>query len=279
MKRRHRDASTGDLTTQLQPLMDDDAFLTDLSNGIDPSDGSDELAALFLELRDDIEQQMPPAPLIEGADEEPAVISLASRRRQRRGRPFVSGLIGAAAATLVIAGSGSMIYNASPGSPLWGLSSTLFSDRAAVVELAGTLEEIDSRAAEGDIDGTRELLEEARRVVQNLRDAQTPAEETPRQLPGATVTATTTATRPGETVTRDPAEPVTEVVTETERHTETATETATATVTVTQGPPPIRENPIPLPTDVEPVPLPDPIVPLPAPVDPLPTLAPPQVQQ
>lgn len=268
MKRRHTDAATGDITTQLKPLMDDDAFLTDLSQGIDPSDGADDLAALFLELREDVERQMPPAPLIEGADEEPVVISLASRRRARRGRPFVSGLIGAAAATLVIAGSGSMIYNASPDSPLWGMSSALFSDRAAVVELAGTLEEIDSRAAEGDIDGTRELLEEARRVVQNLRDAQSPAEPATRE-PGTTVTATTTATLPGATVAPEPVAPTTETFTETAHH----TETATATVTVTQGPPPIRDNPLPVP--VEPVPLPEPV----DPVEPATTLAPPQIQE
>ncbi|NLA55227.1 MAG: hypothetical protein GX859_02835 [Corynebacterium humireducens] len=271
MKRRHPDATAGDITTQLKPLMDDDAFLTELSQGLDPSDGTDELAALFLELREDVEKQMPPAPLIEGADEEPVVISLAARRRARRGRPFVSGLIGAAAATLVIAGSGSMIYNATPGSPLWGMSSALFSDRAAVVELAGTLEEIDSRAAEGDIDGTRELLEEARRVVQNLRDAQSPTEQqTPRE-PGTTVTATTTATLPGETLAPEPVDPTTETVTE------TAHQTTTATVTVTQGPPPIRDNPLPNP--VEPVPLPEPVDPVePAPTV-APTLAPPQIQE
>lgn len=267
MKRRHRDANEGDITTQLGPLVDDDAFLTALSEGVDPT-GGDELAALFLELRDDVERQMPPAPLIEGADEEPAVISLASRRNRhaaRSGRPFVSGLLGAAAATLVIAGSGSLLYNATPDSPLWGLSSSLFSDRAAVVELAGTLEEIDSRAAEGDMDGTRKLLEEARRVVANLKDSQ----ETPR-APGTT--ATTTVTRPGTPTTHQPtAEAVTETVTETSHHVETQTETATATVTVTEGPPPVRPNPLPTPT--EPVPVD------PDPSDPIPTLDPPQIQE
>ncbi len=277
MKRRHTDATTGDITTQLEPLMDDDAFLTELSQGLDPSDGTDELAALFLELREDVEKQMPPAPLIEGADEEPRVISLAARRRPRRGRPFVSGLIGAAAATLVIAGSGSMIYNATPGSPLWGVSSALFSDRAAVVELAGTLEEIDSRAAEGDIDGTRALLDEARRVVRNLREAQEPDKQPVTRGPDNTVTATTTATLPREPRTPEPVDPVTETVTETAHR----TETATVTVTVTQGPPPIRENP--LPTPVRPTPLPEPSAPV-TPVDPvdgtpLPTLAPPQIQE
>lgn len=270
MNRRHRDADTGDITSQLKPLTDDDAFLSDLSRGIDPSEGTDELAGLLLALREDVEKQMPPAPVIEGADEEPAVISLADRRRRRRSRPLLSGLIGAAAATLVIAGSGAAIYNATPGSPLWGISSTLFSDRAAVVELAGTLEEMDSLAAEGDMDGTRQLLEEARRLLRDgdNRDPRT-GEPT---APGTTTsvvqnptTATTTVTRP-EDVPAEPSAP--ETVTETA----VVTETSVATVTVTQGPPPVRPNPLPVPTPQEPVD--------PAPGDgaaPTPTLAPPQV--
>ncbi|MDO5670703.1 MAG: hypothetical protein Q4G50_11985 [Corynebacterium sp.] len=266
MKRRHRNANEGDITTQLGPLVDDDAFLTELSQGNDPSDGADELAALFLELRDDVEKQMPPAPLIEGADEEPVVISLASRRRARAGRPFVSGLLGAAAATLVIAGSGSLLYNATPESPLWGVSSALFSDRAAVVELAGTLEEIDSRAAEGDMDGTRALLEEARRMVSNVRDEQ--ATTTTQRVPREQATVTTTVTTPAT----GQAEPATETVTETAHHTETAT------VTVTEGPAPVRPNPLPVPT--EPSPLPDPLLPgNPGGGEELPTLQPPQIQE
>jgi len=267
MKRRHRNANEGDITTQLGPLVDDDAFLTELSQGIDPSDGADELAALLLGLRDDVEKQMPPAPLIEGADEEPVVISLASRRNRRSaraGRPFVSGLLGAAAATLVIAGSGSLLYNATPDSPLWGVSSALFSDRAAVVELAGTLEEIDSRAAEGDMDGTRALLEEARRMVSNVRDEQ--AQETTQRAPREQATVTATVTSPA---TVQPAEPATETVTETAHHTETAT------VTVTEGPGPVRPNPLPTPT--EPTPLPDPTQP--GDGGEVPTLQPPQIQQ
>ncbi|MDO5511588.1 hypothetical protein [Corynebacterium sp.] len=265
MKRRRKEANETDITSQLGPLVDDDAFLTALSEGRDPSDGSDDLAALFLELREDVEQQMPPAPLIEGADEEPEVISLASRRRSRAGRPFVAGLLGAAAATLVIAGSGSLLYNATPDSPLWGVSSTLFSDRAAVVELAGTLEEIDSRAAEGDMDGTRALLEEARRVVSDLRDAQTDGTQQAPRVP-----ATTTVTRPVTPTVQPP-----ETVTETAHHTATETATETATVTVTQNPPPVRPNPLPEPS--EPIPLPT--DPNPFPGEPIPSLDPPQIQE
>lgn len=290
MERHHRDADVGDVTGQLQPLMDDDAFLTALSRGTDPSGGDDELAALFLELREDVEKQMPPAPLIEGADEGPTVIPLASRRRARKGRPFLAGLLGAAAATLAIAGSGSMLYNATPDSPLWGLSSAVFSDRAAVVELAGTLEEIDSRAAEGDMDGTRQLLEEARRVLRELQNApaESPAQQEAPRAPG--VTATTTVVRPGEPGSVAPeAPPATETVTETDVRTETVTATTTAratattTATVTETPP-LRPNPLPAPVETAPVepsaaPLPvDPSPVDPAPVDPAPTLAPPQIQ-
>ncbi|MCS5478537.1 hypothetical protein NYP18_02595 [Corynebacterium sp. YIM 101645] len=273
MKRRQKDASVGDVTSQLQPLVDDDAFLTELSRGVDPSDGTDELAALFLELRDDVEKQMPPAPLIEGADKEPEVVSLASRRRGRQGRPFLSGIIGAAAATLVIAGSGSLLYNATPDSPLWGLSSTLFSDRATVVELAGALEEIDSRAAEGDMDGTRALLEEARRL---LADA-TVERQAPQQAPRVTTTTVIPPVEPAPPVTREPA---------TETVTETSVQTETATVTVTQTPPPVRPNPLPIPVEPAPAPaptnpttpVPDPGSPDPGDQDPAPTLAPPQIQ-
>lgn len=286
MKRHQKDADVGDITTQLEPLVDDDAFLTALSRGTDPSDGDDELAALLLELRENVERQMPPAPLIEGADEAPAVISLAARRRARNGRPFLAGLLGAAAATLVIAGSGSLLYSATPDSPLWGLSSTLFSDRAAVVELAGTLEEIDSRAAEGDMDGTRQLLDEARRVLQDLQNtpADRPVQQPAPRAPG--VTATTTVILPGEPGSAAPEAPVTETVTETTVRTETATATATVTETVSPSPAPLRPNPLPVPVPVEPAPAPRPVDPLPAdpapvdpsPVDPAPTLAPPQIQ-
>lgn len=279
MKRHQSGTDVGDITTQLQSLVDDDTFLTELSQGIDSSDGRDELAALFLGLRDDVEKPMPPAPLIEGADAQPMVISLDSRRRTRNGRPFLSGIIGAAAATLVIAGSGSMVYNATPDSPLWGLSSSLFSDRAAVVELAGTLEEIDSRAAEGDMDGTRELLDEARLVLRNLQNvpADRPAQQEAPRAPGTTVT--TTVVRPGEPGVGVAEAPAAETVTETS----VRTETATATVTVTQTPPPLRPNPLPAPVEPSPLPLPLPSPADPVPVDPTtvipaPTLAPPQIQ-
>ena len=129
------------LADQLQPLVDDDAFLTELSKGTDPSDGQDDLAELLLELKGDVDKQMPPAPLVEGADAEPEVIDLGQARKRRRGGPIVHGLIGAAAATLVIAGAGGAMLHAGTFDN---------GDKTRNVELAGTLEEMESRAAEGD---------------------------------------------------------------------------------------------------------------------------------
>ena len=47
-----------DLTEQLQPLVDDDAFLTELSKGNAPSDRQDDLAELLLELKGDVDKQL-----------------------------------------------------------------------------------------------------------------------------------------------------------------------------------------------------------------------------
>ena len=222
---------------QLQPLVDDDAFLTSLSEGTDPSDGGDELAGLLLELRGDVNKQMPPAPLIEGADEEPEVISLSAARRRRRGKPLMHGLIGAAAATLLIAGSGAVIVNAGPGSPLYGVNQSLFGaddQDVSVVELAGTLEEMEKRSAEGDMDGTRQLLEEARKMVDQAKKDR--AEQTARpakQQTRTTVTETHTVEKPAEVeeAEQQPQEPIT--VTQVE----TAVSTVVVTSTVTAGNP------------------------------------------
>ena len=218
---------------QMQPLVDDDAFLTTLSQGTDPSDGADELAGLLLELRGEVTAQMPPAPLIEGAEEEPEVISLGAARRRRRGKPLMYGLVGAAAATLLIAGSGAVLVNAGPGSPLYGVNQSLFgSDEQNVsVELAGTLEEMEKRSAEGDMDGTRQLLEEARKMVdqakQDRAEQSGQAGRATREKTPATVTATTTVetTAPAEEKPQEQQEPVTV--------TQTQTETAVSTVVVT----------------------------------------------
>jgi len=267
------------MAEQLQPLIDDDAFLTELSLGNDPSDGADELAALFLELREDVERQMPAAPKVEGADLEPEVISLSSaRKRRRRNRPLMSGLIGAAAATVLIAGSGAAIYNAGPGSPLYGMNQSLFSSSDdAFVELASTLEEMDAAAASGDLAGTRALLEEARnlaaRAQGDRRAAESEASEASRasRANKANTTTVTETVRAPETSPKSQT-PEPSATTETETTTTTVveryTDTVVETTTVYDNTVP---NPLPSPTD-NPEPTEDPD-------NPDDGLAPPQVQR
>lgn len=216
-----------DAANQLGPIVDDDAFIDELSRGTAPTDG-DELAGLLLGLREDVEEDIPDAPTVLPAP-------------QRRGRPWLHGLAGAAAATILIAGSGAVAYNALP----WGSGS----EDPAVVELAGTLEEIDTRAAEGDMAGTRELLEQARMLVDKLDEeseeeataSSTPSARPSREVP-ATVRITETAepsaapapVEPGETVT----ESVTETVTTTEPVPVPVPTTVTERVTVEPAPQP-----------------------------------------
>lgn len=255
MARHKGDKQPVDITAKLQPLVDDDAFLTSLSEGVDPSDGTDDLAALFLELREDVERQMPPAPVVEGADEQPAVISLGKRRSRRSANQWIAGLVGAAAATVVVAGSGAALYSATPGSPLWNVSTAVFGDRTAVVELAGTLEDMQVAADNGDIESTRELLGQARSIVSGIKDpADTKQSDTsPSPRPTVTVTQTETVEVPAAEPEGPAAEPVaaatvTSVAPETadgdtaNSATVTVTETRVATVTVTA---PARQNPLP----------------------------------
>lgn len=259
---RREDPRTEELTQQLAPLIEDDEFLTQLSQGKDPSAGADPLAAAFLELLDDVNAPMPAAPVIEGAELEPAVISLDAVRR-RRSRPIMHGLIGAAAATVLLAGSGAAIYNAGPTSPLGGLNSALFGGSSDTVELASTLDQLDAATAKGDMEAARKLLEEAKKLVDGEKDAKSavPATVT------ATVTATQLADAPqsGEpaTVTVTPDVPATTVVSQ-------QTVTATAVVTVTEHA--VAPNPLPQPTGTAIV------VPTDVMNDPG-VLAPPQVQQ
>lgn len=259
---RREDPRTEELTQQLAPLIEDDEFLTQLSQGKDPSAGADPLAAAFLELLDDVNAPMPAAPVIDGAELEPAVISLDAVRR-RRSRPLMHGLIGAAAATVLLAGSGAAIYNAGPTSPLGGLNSALFGGSSDTVELASTLDQLDAATAKGDMEAARKLLEEAKKLVDGEKDTKSavPATVT------ATVTATPLADTPqgGEpvTVTVTPDVPATTVVSQ-------QTVTATAVVTVTEHA--VAPNPLPQPTGTAIV------VPTDVVTDPG-ALAPPQVQQ
>ena len=225
-----------DLADQLQPLVDDDAFLTELSKGNDPSDRQDDLAGLLLELKGDVDKHMPPAPLVEGAEAEPQVIDLGKARKRRRGGPFVHGLIGAAAATLVIAGAGGAMLHAGTFDK---------GDKTRNVELAGTLEEMESRAAEGDIEGARELMRDARakldaaegkeeKAIAANREAEHKRSAHPKPAPH---TVTETAT---ETVAEEASQPEQQP----EQVTVTETQYATETVVVTE---PAQQNPQPNP--------------------------------
>lgn len=242
-----KDNDPADVTRQLAPLVEDDAYVTDLSQGRAPED--DELASLLLALRDDVETQMPPAPKVEGADDEAAVISMAGRRR--RSRPWVHGLIGAAAATVLIAGVG-VTY----------LGVSAQDSDPTVVELAGKLDEIETHAADGDMESTRALVDEARRLVSDLErtrpaESSAPRTVTERSVAPSTATVTEsaapaeeaepapepTAAAPAPGTTTVTAEPTT--VTQVQTQTQTAT--ATATVTVTQQVP-VQPSPQPTPS-------------------------------
>lgn len=193
VKRKKDEVVNEDLTKQLEPLIADDSYLTDLSLGTAPE--GDALADLFMELREDVMAPMPPAPVIEGAELEPQVISLADVKRRRRANPWLAGLVGAAAATVALAGSGAVIHAANPGDPLYGARSAIFgSSDTSVVELASTLEEIQSRAESGDIDGTRELLEQARKQLADAESRARENGETARVAATSTVTETATVT-------------------------------------------------------------------------------------
>ena len=226
MASKHSKKNNDDLTEQLQPLVDDDAFLTELSQGKDPSKGSDELAGLLLGLKGDIDKQMPPAPRVDGVEEEPAVISLDKARSRRRNRPVMHGLIGAAAATVILAGAGGVMVN-----------SGVFDrpDETRNVELAGTLDEMESRAAEGDIEGARELMKEARTKLEEAEGKEENAiaakEEAEKKRPARpktkTVTETATETAPGQKSQENP-EPAPKTVTETQYETSTVVVTEQA---------------------------------------------------
>lgn len=200
MTRRADEHHDEDATTQFAPVDGTDAFLDALARGEDPTYGSDPLAGLLLGMKRDIERPMPEAPSVDGVEPEPLEpISLAKHRTKRAqaggdglgetaGRrqatspkrpgmnPWAAGFIGAAAASALIAGSGAALYNATPGSPLWGASTVVFSDRAAAVELASTLKEIEVASQAGDSDYVAQLLQQANRLVESMKPVPGPGE-------------------------------------------------------------------------------------------------------
>ncbi|KQB87458.1 hypothetical protein Clow_00517 [Corynebacterium lowii] len=227
-----------------------DAFLDDLSQGIDPSEGTDPLAGMLLELRSDVAKPMPEPPQLQAQ-----VVEL----KKRRMSPVFAGLLGAAAATVVIAGSGAVLFNAGPDSPLYGLSTTLFPRSESshdVVELASTLDEMNDLAERGDMDGVRLLIEQARFMAKDIQEAARVPQEDGRQPDSSagaprgaernnanrdaattTVTVTTTVPAPGSEQPQREGEraqqPAPAPATEPRAMvTETVTQTVTTTVTV-----------------------------------------------
>lgn len=209
------DAAAADVTAQRALIIESDSFLTELSRGIDPSCGADPLAASLLKLRDEVETPMPPAPVIDGADGEAEVISLPHAAKRRRVNPILTGLVGLAAGVALMAGSGAVLYQADPSSPLHGVRNAIFgSDNRNVVELASTLQEMENKAAAGDIDGARQLLNQARKQlddaapesVQKLNQAEQDLNQ--REAASRTVTVTATVSAPAPAVTTPAPEPV-----------------------------------------------------------------------
>lgn len=254
----------------------DDFFLDQLSQGIDPSQGQDPLAAALLGLRTEIESEIPAAPELADADHNVVPLhsgggrsrhrlSRADARRSRRasrtnghgsggglgsgsgaGRRFGwgSALVGAAAATALFAVGSVSVYHATPNSPLWGVHQSLFDDEeAARVELASTLEQLEDSAHRGDEDATRQLIAEARTLLDNLRERKE-AKQNKGAVEGATgkdgsANTEGKTTKPKATVTRVRPQP--------EGESEPHTVTETKEVTVTKTVEPSQQNPQPAP--------------------------------
>ncbi|MDO4910109.1 MAG: hypothetical protein Q3972_00005, partial [Corynebacterium sp.] len=190
---------------EFEDLLDTDAFLDALAQGEDPSHGEDELSGLLLGLQEEVRAPLPPTPRVEELlGEVPPVLDLNAEReniRRRRLSGLSHSLVGAAAATVLIAGAGASIYNASPGSPLWGLNQALFTEHAAVVELATTLDEMDERSNSGDVEGALSLLDQAKAIVGTITEnSKAPEQST------VTVTATVTSTAPAPAPAAEPSQ-------------------------------------------------------------------------
>lgn len=219
-----------DAATEIFEPVTDAASLLDRQPDLSADDGyADDYFEGGAEYADRTEQAEPKDQVDDYDSAVADVVPLESRRRKPRINAFMSGLIGAAAATLVIAGSGAAIYNSQPGSFLWGLNTKLFGDHAAVVELASTLEQVDNLNAKGDTDGALALLEQAKSLIKeiNSKDRATlrrDIDQSEQRISTQTVTAappTSTTPPPSE------SEPV---------------PTVTVTVTATVGPNGVVQN-------------------------------------
>lgn len=178
----------------------DDALIDELARGVDPSGGTDPLTAALLALKDDVDRPMPAPPAV---GQEPATVtSLDDARARRRPttNPWVAGLVGAAAASTVILGTGAAV-----------LSAENSSNETTMVELATTLDELEAANESGDETAARELLEQARGLLANIKIRESRhggGHATPAPAP-RTVTATTTVSEVPEATTRPHEQPTT----------------------------------------------------------------------
>ena len=157
----------------------DDAFLDALSSGVDPSDGSDPLAAALLGLKQDVDRPMPAAPTVIPVA---PVASLDDvRARRRTANPWVAGVVGAAAASVAIVGTGAAVY-----------STQSSANETTMVELATTLDELEAANQSGDMEAARSLLEQARGLMAGIKMREARNGEDVVQPAPRTVTETTT---------------------------------------------------------------------------------------
>ena len=164
----------------------DDELLDLLGNG-DLTDSDDPLVALLAGWRAETDAAaMPPLPSAEEIEVAmaPNVTQLRPRRGwTRRGdhhhgtRPALwQAVTGAAAvAAMIVGGLSVAAHSAMPGDPLWGVSKTIFSDRAGEVELVNDLSEFlaaaDDAAREGDHGEAERLLEQVSERLDEVDNA------------------------------------------------------------------------------------------------------------
>ena len=167
-----------------------EALLAALGAGLRPGSddaSSDPLAALLADWR--AETDAAPLPALPG--EEEIAVALAPNvapLRPRRGwakshehhhgeRPALwQAVTGAAAVAAVLVGGLSVAaHNALPGDPLWGVSKTIFAERAGDVELVSDLSDhlaaADAAARLGDRDTAKRLLGEVTDRLDEVADA------------------------------------------------------------------------------------------------------------
>lgn len=167
----------------------DDAFLAALGAGERPAGGDADAAllAILANWRDEVDSA--PLPALPGDDEIAVALSPnITRMRPRSGwakshehhhgeRPALwQAATGAAAVAAVIVGGLSVAaHSAMPGDPLWGVSKSIFSDRAGNVELVSDLSEhltaADLAARDGDRDTAERLLGEVTDRLDEVDDA------------------------------------------------------------------------------------------------------------